>query len=365
MLRTATGHGLTRRDVLGVALAAPAILRPRPAAASGVVGVVAYDGFVPPAFKKQFEAETGIEVRIRHADSQAPELNLLIAERQHPLSDIATVAGNRLHQFYDAQLLEPIDIGRLKNWKRLDPIYTDSDWIAVEGRKMGVPLVVGPERLVTNTDVLPAPDTWGLIFDPKYRGKITYVIEDMLQQTMLYQGADGTFASYVGKPEEATRAVEAAREMLIKHKNLVLKFYEDGAELQQMLVDTDVTVAQAYASNPAKLILAGQPIRTTIPKEGSTAVVYNFAILKGGANVDNAYRFLDALLGTPAVGAALSRSAGYTNTFINGAAALTAAEKQAFLLTQDDLRRLRFLSYEGQKLSSALIDRAVEQVKAA
>ncbi|MEO8715039.1 MAG: extracellular solute-binding protein [Acetobacteraceae bacterium] len=344
------------------ALAAPAVVGAR---ATGTVTVIAYDGFIPPGFKKQFEAETGIEVRIRLADSQAPELNLLIAERPHPLADIATVAANRLHQFSDAQLLSKLDVGRLTNWKLIDPLYTGSDWIKVNGDTMGVPLVVGAERLVTNTDKVPAPDSWGILFDPKYRRKITYVIEDTLQQTMLYQGADGTFASYVGKPEAAARAVDAARDTLIRNKSLVLKFYEDGAELQQMLLNEDVYVAQAYAGTPAKLILVGQPIRTTIPKEGSTAVVYNFSILKNGANQDNAYRFLDALLGARDIGAALSRSAGYTNTFINGSDALTDAEKRAFLLTESELRRLRFLSYEGQKLSSALIDRAVEQVKAA
>ena len=72
-------HAVTRRAVLaGAALAAPALLRAAPASAAGL-GITAYDGFVPPAFQRQFEAETGIRVRIRLAASQAPELSLLVA----------------------------------------------------------------------------------------------------------------------------------------------------------------------------------------------------------------------------------------------------------------------------------------------
>lgn len=90
----------TRRAILraagGIGLAAPAVLRVRRADAAGVLNITAYDGFIPPGFRRRFEAETGIEVRVRLASSQAPELNLLVAERPDPLTDICTVTGNRI-----------------------------------------------------------------------------------------------------------------------------------------------------------------------------------------------------------------------------------------------------------------------------
>jgi len=360
---------VTRRAVLraagGAIAAAPALLRARPAAAAAALNITAYDGFIPPAFKRQFEAVTGIEVRVRLASSQAPELNLLVAERAHPLSDICTVTGNRIHQFVEAQVIEPLDARRLANWKRINPLYTGSDWITVDGAVMAVPLFVGADVLVYNSDkVVPAPDSWGAMFDRRYQRRTAYVIEDFLQCTMLYQGADGSFAAYVDKPEEARRAVNAARDLLIKNKSQVLKFYEDGSVLQQLLTGEDVVLAQTYAGTLAKLILAGQPIRLAIPREGSLAFVYNFAVVKNAANRDNAYRFLDALLAYPDIGAALTRSAGYTSTFLGAEASLSELERRAFLLTPDQLKRLRFLSYKAQALSSALIDRAVEEVQA-
>lgn len=361
--------GFSRRQLMrgagALSLAAPVVLRPRRAAAAGVLNITAYDGFIPPAFKQQFETETGIQVNVRLASSQAPELNLLVAERPGPLSDICTVTGNRIHQFFDAQVIEPLDTGRLRNWSRINPLYTATDWIAVDGATMAVPLLLGAEVLVYNTSKLtPAPDSWGAMFDPRYQRRTAYVIEDFLQCTMLYQGADGTFAAYVDKPEQAQQAVNAARDMLIRNKAQVLKFYEDGAELQQMLINEDVVLAQAYAGSLSKLILAGKPIRFVIPREGSISFVYNFAVVKNAPNRDNAYRFLDALLGYKDIGDVITRAAGYASTFLGAGATLTELERQAFLLTPDQLKRIKFASYKAQKLNSTLIDKAVEEVNA-
>lgn len=357
---------VTRRAVLaGAVLAAPALLPAAPAAAAGTLSVTAYDGFVPPAFRQRFEAETGTRVRIRLAASQAPELSLLVTERDHPLTDVCTVTGSRLHQFVDAGIIEPLDTARLRNWGRINPVYADADWNRVGGAVMGVPLVVGANVLVFDTaEVTPAPDSWGAMFDPRYRGRVTYDIEDFLLCTMLLQGADPTFASYVENPAEAARAVNAARDLLIGAKSQVLRFFDEGSELQQMLTGGDAVLAQTYASTPARLILAGLPFRRVLPREGSMGFVYTFAVVKGAPNRDAAYRFLDALLGTPGIEAALTRSAGYLSSLKDAGAGLTEAERAAYGLDPAALSRLRFASYEGQALSSALIDRAVEEVRA-
>jgi len=51
-------------------------------------------------------------------------------------------------------------------------------------------------------------------------------------------------------------------------------------------------------------------------------------------------------------------------SFKDAGAGLTAIEQAAFGVPEDALGRLRFSRYEGQALSSSLIDAAVTQVKA-
>jgi len=355
---------VTRRAILSAALAAPFLTLPR-AEAAETLNVTAYDGFVPPEFQKQFEAETGVTVRIRPAASQAPELTLLTAERDHPITDICTVVGTRLHQFVDNGIIEPIDVARLKNWNRLNPVYANAEWTRVNGAVMGVPLVTAADVLVYDTrEVKPAPDSWFTIFDPKYKGRATYDIEDFLLCVMLAQGADPTFMSYLKEPAAAATAVNAARDLLIRNKSQVVRFFDEGSELQQLLTGGDAVIAQTYASTPARLILAGLPFRRVVPKEGTLAFVYTFAIVKGAPNRDGAYRFLDAMLGTPGIGAALTRSAGYAACFVDAGQGLSESEAAAYGLPADAVERIRFPRFEGQALSSSLIDKAVQDVKA-
>ncbi len=360
------GRPITRRAaMLGSVLSAPAILRARAASAAGGLNITAYDGFVPPAVARQFQADTGTPVRVRLAASQAPELTLLVTERDHPLTDICTVVGGRLHQFVANGIIEPLDTSRLKNWDRINPLYGEAEWNRVDGATMGVPLVIGANVLVSDTgEVSPAPDSWDVMFDSKYRGRVTYDIEDFLLCTMALQGADPTFVSYLADPAAAVRAVDAARDTLVRTKSQVVRYFDEGSELQLLLAGGDAVLAQTYASTPGKMILAGQPYRRVVPKEGSMAFVYDFAISKGAPNRDAAYRFLDAMLGTPGIAAALTRSAGYMTGFRDAGAGLTAIEQAAYGVPEDALGRLRFSRFEGQALSSALVDAAVEQVKA-
>jgi spermidine/putrescine-binding protein len=231
---------------------------------------------------------------------------------------------------------------------------------------MGVPLALGADVVVYHTgEVSPAPDSWGVLFDAKYRGRVTYDIEDFLLCTMLYQGADPTFVAYLDRPEEAARAVNAARDLLIRNKAQLVRFFDEGDELQQLLTGGDAVLAQTYASTPGRLILAGQPFRRVVPKEGTMAFVYTFAMVKGAPHRDAAYRFLDAMLGAPGMAAEFTRSAGYASGLCDATAGLTDLELAAYGLPPEALGRIRFSRYEGQALSSSLIDRAVEEVKAA
>jgi spermidine/putrescine transport system substrate-binding protein len=349
---------------MAAAVALP-FLRSARATAAPALNITAYDGFVPADFHKQFEGEAGIPVRIRPAASQAPELTLLTAERDHPITDICTVVGTRLHQFVENGLIEPLDTTRLKNWNRLNPVYANAEWNHVNGAIMGVPLVMAADVLVYDTrEVKPAPDSWFAIFDPKHKGRVTYDIEDFLLCTMLAQGADPTFMAYLSEPTEAAAAVNAARDLLIRNKSQVVRFFDEGSELQQLLTGGDAVLAQTYASTPARLILAGQPFRRVVPKEGTLAYVYTFAIIKDAPNRDGAYRFLDAMLGAPGMAATLTRSAGFASCFLDAGKALSATEQDAYGLPEDALGRVHFPRFEGQALSSSLIDKAVEEVKA-
>ena len=347
-------------------LAAPAYLRST-ARASGVVNVWTYTNFIPDSFKSQFEADTGIEIQIRLVDDQGKQFNLLAAEAPDPTVDIVTVAGHRFLQFIDSELLAPMDTDRLTNWGNINPVFSESDWATINGNKWGAPILSGAEVLAYNTDFVGADEvgSWDVLFSEKYGGQTAYIIQDMLSIMMLYHGHDGNMVAYLDDPERAAEIVRESRDFLIDKKPLVRKYYDSGAEVQQMFINQDIVLAHAWNGPIATLITDGFPVAMTIPKEGSYGFVYTFNVTNNAPNADNAYTLLNALLASSEIGAEMTRASGFISTFKGADAHLSELEKRASSFTEDELAGLQFFRAEANEMKYGLLDPAVEEIKAA
>ena len=367
-----TASRFTRRRFLGTAaagaatLSAPAILR-RAHAQGGEVNVWTYANFVPDSFREQFEAETGIKVNIRLVDDQGKLFNLLAAEAPTPTADIVTVAGHRFLQFIQSDLLAPLDTDRLANWGNINPTFSESDWATINGHKWGAPILSGMEVLAYNTDVVSAEEaeSWDVLFSDKYAKQTAYIIQDTVSIIILKLGYDGNMVAYLDKPDEAARIVEEAKQYLIDKKPLVRKYYDSGAEVQQMFINQDIVVAQAWNGPIATLINDGFPVTMTIPKEGSYGFVYTYNVANNGPNADNAYTFLDAILSSSEIGAAMTRASGFISTYKDAARHLNEMERKSTSFTDEEISRLRFFRAEANQMKYGLVDPAVEAIKAA
>jgi spermidine/putrescine transport system substrate-binding protein len=345
-------------------LAAPSIIRPA-MAQSKVVNVTTYDKFVPQEFIDQFQKDTGIEVRIRLTDDQGKQYNLLAAEGNAPSTDIVTVTGHRLSQFITSNLLAPLDTGRIGNWNKLAPAYAGAPQLTIDGKTYGLPLLAGFEGLARNTDYTKASDSWEIMFDEEYKQLTSYIISDFLSITMRYQGNDGDYVTYEDKPEIAQEATNKARDFLISQKGQVRKYYDAGSEVQQMFVNEDIYVAQAWSGPAAKLIMDGHPIELSIPKEGTYGFLYSFNVVNNAPNADAAYQFLNAIMASPEIGAAMTRQSGFSSAFAGVDTVLNDRERAANSLPDEQLQRIQFFSSKNRKMKNDMIDKAAAEIKAA
>jgi spermidine/putrescine transport system substrate-binding protein len=359
----------TALKILGVgtgALAMPYIIRPRPAwAENGVLNVTTYDKFLPQEFIDKFQKDTGIEVRIRLTDDQGKQYNLLTAEGDKPSTDIVTVAGHRYTQFIASNLLAPFDTDKVTNWNKVNPAYRDAAWARVDGKLWGLPILAGYEGLARNTEYVKDTDSWDVMFDPQYKGMTSYIVSDFMTIAMEYLGYDGDFVTYEGKPELAQKATNEARDLLIKHKDMVRKYYDAGSEVQQMFINEDIYLAHSWSGPAAKLIIDGHPIQLSVPKEGTFGFVYTLNVVNHAPNAENAYKLLNAILETPEVGAAMTRQSGYSSTIDGVGDLLNERERLAGTLPQEQVERIIFFSSVNRDMKNEMIDRATAEVKAA
>ncbi|EIE51866.1 spermidine/putrescine-binding periplasmic protein, putative [Citreicella sp. 357] len=358
---------LTTAALSGAALATPAYLRRAHAQSGGEVNIWTYNDFVPDAFREQFQDETGIKINVRLVDDQGKQFSLLAAEAPNPTVDIMTVAGHRFLQFIDSDLLAPLDTDRLSNWGNINPTFSESDWATIQGHKWGAPILSGMEVLAYNSDIVSAEEaqTWDTLFSETYAKQTAYIIQDMMSIVMLKMGYDGNMVEYLDNPERAAAIVEEAKNFLIEHKPLVRKYYDGGAEFQQMMVNQDIVLGHSWNGPAAALINDGFPLGMTIPREGSYGFVYTFNIANNAPNMDNAYTFLNAILASPEVGAAMTKASGFISTYKGASEYLTDLEKKSTSFPEEQLANLQFFRAEANEMKYGLVDPAVEAIKAA
>jgi spermidine/putrescine transport system substrate-binding protein len=74
---------------------------------------------------------------------------------------------------------------------------------------------------------------------------------------------------------------------------------------------------------------------------------------------------LNALLAEPGIGTAMTQSTGFVSTLTGAEKGLSDLERAASSLPQEELERLVFFRADANEMKYDLIDRAVEEVKAA
>ena len=76
-------------------------------------------------------------------------------------------------------------------------------------------------------------------------------------------------------------------------------------------------------------------------------------------------KFLDAILASPDVGAAMTRQSGFTSTVSGVDKVLNERERKASALPDAQMERVQFFSAINRALKNELVDRATAEIKAA
>ncbi|WP_031251703.1 ABC transporter substrate-binding protein [Mesorhizobium sp. LSHC412B00] len=272
-----------------IAAGALSSARPTSAQSSGELRVTVGGGDVGKAtieaFVKPFEAETGIKVTPITEDANPGAIELMVKSSNVTL-DVGAVGQGSVLTLEGKGLLEKIDYSIYKK-EDLDGMYDFAK------QPSGIAWPVYSYNMVYNTESFPAgkprPITWADFWDvEKFPGIRTlvsgaYGSEGPWEEALL---ADGVPADQL-YPMDIDRIFTS----LDKIKPHIRKWWGTGSEIQQMLHDKAVDVAQSYDGRALLLIDQGAPIE--INRNQAKLTWDYFVIPKGGPNVQNAQKYIE------------------------------------------------------------------------
>ncbi|MCL5778281.1 extracellular solute-binding protein [Limibaculum sp. FT325] len=210
-------------------------------------------------------------------------------------ADLAHPCSQSVVKWREAGLIEPIKTELIPEWGNLMAGFKDMEGFSVDGKYYVVPMDWGATGLTYRTDLVPAEDAATLqsFADPKYQGRVS--IPDNVDDAY----ALGFLATGVKDWTKATDAdLAAASDFLRKVHQNVRAYWQDGAELAQLMGSGEVVLSWAWNETPTTMQAEGQPVamnRDTA--EGSSTWVCGYVDLKDGQGSEaKAYDFINAWL---------------------------------------------------------------------
>jgi spermidine/putrescine transport system substrate-binding protein len=207
----------------------------------------------------------------------------------------------------DAGVIRPIDTARLTNWGGVFDELKAVPGANVDGEQWFIPFDWGNGSILYRTDLVEVTeDSWSLLFDKKYAGKLAMwgAIDGAVNAAALVAGAKDPFNMTAAE-------MAKVRTLLIEQRELLRFYWDDPAAAEQALASGEIVAAYTWNQSLVNLQNQGLPVRYMRPKEGILTWVCGLVAGKElPAGEDAVYDFLDAML-DPATGAFLFNSYGY------------------------------------------------------
>ena len=279
------------KRILCVVLAACMILAfaacgKKTAEADKELNVLNWGEYIDPELIDEFEEQTGIKVN--YIEMTSNEEMLIKLRSSDSNYDLCFPSDYIIEQMIREDMLLPLDYSKIPNAANIDPEMMEITNVFDPGNKYSLPYMWGTVGILYNTTMVDEPvDSWGILWNEKYAGKIWMYdsVRDTLGITLKYLGYDLNTRN--------ADEVNAARDLLIKQAPLRKGFGTDN--MRTSMVNGKAALALIYSGDAFACIGENPDLAYVVPKEGSNVWFDNVIILKNAKNVNAAHMFINFL----------------------------------------------------------------------
>src|SRR5450432_567187 len=310
------------------------------------LNLLVWEGYADPSFVRDFEDENHCKVSASYMGS-SDELVAKLRGGSAGNYDVISPSSDVATSIATAGLAAPLDLSKIPTYVQLSPQLTSLPLVRANGQVYGVPFVWGPDPIIYDTTAFAKPpDSWNVLWDPKYKGKIS-VWDDLSTVYMAAQvlGFDKPDPSQLYNLSD--EQLEAVKKKLLELKPNVRKMWATGGELTNLFQNHEVVAAMGWPLMTNQLRKSGYPAGETIPQENTTGWIDHLMITSASENKELAQRFLDFMIQAQTQ-KKVADVTGYTPA--NPQAAQFMADDQKKSLHLDDVDNYQKRLYFWQKV---------------
>jgi len=247
--------------------------------------------------------DSGVKVHFTdNGNDPGPVLAKLAAGNAIDIFDVGGLQGGCEKELARRGLIAPWDISQIPNYASVWQWAKDIPYLTHDGKAYGIPTVINADSMIAVRDKAGSVDSYGVIFDPKLKGKTA--MEDAWINSV-------TFTAIYLKNSENAKIAEPGNltadelglvmEFLIKHKrNGQFRTFWNGWEQGlQLVANQEVWVMTGWEPIVYAARMRGVDCYYAVPKEGyegwaNNAILLKSAVVRGRTKA--AHQLVDALL---------------------------------------------------------------------
>jgi spermidine/putrescine-binding protein len=306
------------------------------------LSLLVWEGYADPSFVHAFENAHHCKVVASYMGS-SDELVAKLRGGSAANYDVISPSSDVATSIVRAGLAAPLDVSKIPSYAQLSPKLRDSTLVKANGQTYGVPFVWGPNPLLYDTTAFArAPDSWSILWDAQYQGKISLWDElSSLYMAAQVLGYDKPDPHQLYNLSDAQ--LEAVKKKLIELKPNIRKYWSTGGELTNLFQNHEIIAAMGWPLMSNQLRKLNFPIGETIPKENTTGWIDHLMITAASTHKELAQAFLEYMV-EPQTQKLVTDVTHYTPANPATAQLLTADERKTLHLDNPDeyMKRIYF-----------------------
>lgn len=220
---------------------------------------------------KSFEKQTGINIKFIPLSTLDDIVNLAEATRHY---DLFIISNEGIKILHDMGLVAPLDLNKLPNYQNLHHNLKYTSWSQFDSQVFAVPWAWGPTGLMYNKDVVRAPESWNVLWDPKYKGKVGMWDDiSMIWTTALSLGYKNVYSL-------TREQLNKVKQKLFKFNSMQAVYYKGGGDELTLATKGKLALFNSWYDPSARLKARGRNFSMIIPKEGAVGMFDSYLLSK-------------------------------------------------------------------------------------
>jgi putative spermidine/putrescine transport system substrate-binding protein len=243
-----------------------------------------------------FEKRTGCQVNVKIGNTSDEMVTLMRTGKY----DLVSASGDATLRLIAGGDVAPVNTKLVSNYADVYSGLKDKAWNSVGGQMYGIPHGYGANLLMWRTDKVNGPlSSWSAVFDKasQNQGHVTaYDSPIYIADAAVYLKATRPDLKITNPYELDDKQFQAAVDLLKQQRKSVGQYWSDYTKEQAAFSSGDSTVGTTWQVIANLLEGDKVPVRTTLPKEGSTGWSDTWMISSKSQHPNCAYKWMNWII---------------------------------------------------------------------